>query len=255
MKTILLLMLVLAPLLTSLLLACTEESTPPVQTGNLSLRFDHVVGEAPLQLNGPPYTTPAGETFTVSQFAYYVSNIRLRRADGTEFAPADRYYLVREDEPDSKHLTLAGVPAGRYTALSFVIGVDSARNCSGAQTGALDPVHGMFWSWNTGYIFLRLEGNSPQSPQPYQKLQLHVGGFKGAANCIRTVAFPLAGDGLRVEPGRQAQAVLGVDVAELFTGPLPIRFAEYSAVHGGPKAVQLADNYADMFVLRSVENQ
>ena len=66
-----------------------------------------------------------------------------------------------------------------------MIGVDSARNTSGAQLGALDPANSMFWSWNSGYIFVRMEGNSPQSTQPYNKLQFHIGGFKGATNCIK----------------------------------------------------------------------
>jgi hypothetical protein len=36
------------------------------------------------------------------------------------------------------------------TAIKFLLGVDSLKNVSGIQTGALDPAKGMFWTWNTG---------------------------------------------------------------------------------------------------------
>jgi hypothetical protein len=54
------------------------------------------------------------------------------------------------------------VPAGTYTGMYLTMGVDSARNVSGAQEGALDPANGMFWSWTSGYIMIKAEGLSPQ---------------------------------------------------------------------------------------------
>jgi hypothetical protein len=61
--------------------------------------------------------------------------------------------------------------------MEFMIGVDSARNNSGAQTGALDPTNGMFWSWSTGYIMAKFEGTSAQSPAAANALKFHIGGF------------------------------------------------------------------------------
>ena len=55
-------------------------------------------------------------------------------------------------------LELADIPNGEYTKVNYTIGVDAARNTEGAQDGALDLVNGMFWSWNTGYIFMKMEG-------------------------------------------------------------------------------------------------
>ena len=54
------------------------------------------------------------------------------------------------------------MPAGNYNSLSFLLGVDSMHNVSGAQTGALDPANDMFWTWNSGYVMAKMEGASPR---------------------------------------------------------------------------------------------
>src|SRR5690606_605399 len=98
-------------------------------------------------------------------FNYWITNIRLTRSDGTEFREEESYRLIRGDKQATTHFHIPEVPAGTYTGIKFMIGVDVPRNTSGAQTGALDPaVNGdMFWSWSTGYIQAKLEGTSPQS--------------------------------------------------------------------------------------------
>jgi hypothetical protein len=67
---------------------------------------------------------------------------------------ANKYFLVDFSDTTTTTLKLTILPY-LYNRLSFVIGVDSARNVSGAQTGALDPANGMFWTWNTGYIMAK----------------------------------------------------------------------------------------------------
>ena len=74
-------------------------------------------------------------------------------------------------------LTLSDVPEGSYTEMSYVLGVDSTRNVSGAQAGALSTANGMFWSWSTGYIMLKAEGTSPNSGTG--SFSFHLGGFSG----------------------------------------------------------------------------
>ena len=116
---------------------CKKESDPP---GEVDLQFSNVVGTKPLALDGTAYATPAGETFTVSTLEYYVSNIKLTRSDGTVYAAPSSYFLVDQSKPASQHLALTGVPAGTYTGVSFVLGVDSTMTKADplALTGALN---------------------------------------------------------------------------------------------------------------------
>ena len=62
---------------------------------------------------------------------------------------------------------------------SLLFGVDSAIQVGGVGTGALDPLRGMYWTWQTGYVQWKMEGairvDGVESP-----LELHLGGFDGA---------------------------------------------------------------------------
>lgn len=77
----------------------------------------------------------------------------------------------------------------QYDSITFLIGVDSLHNVSGAQTGALDPVNDMFWTWNSGYVMAKLEGNSSSSPQMNQKFEYHIGGYSGKHNVVKKLSF------------------------------------------------------------------
>jgi hypothetical protein len=217
-------------------------------TGSVALQFDAVVGTAPLVLANQLYTRANGQQMRVTRFAYYCSNIRLSRADGSSFAVPNSYYLVTADAPVSQSITISGVPVGEYTGLSFMVGVDSVRNVSGAQTGALDPVNGMFWTWNSGYIFMKMEGTSPQAPHvptvPEGSLIFHIGGFQRPNNAIRTVSPLFAGTRLLVRDGHMPQVQYQVDVAKMFDGLNTVNFSSLNNVMGGTGVVPIADNYA-----------
>lgn len=229
--------------------ACDDDDNPSTQTpttGKLRFAFENVVGSQPLAF-GQSYTTLDGDAFTVSKFNYFISNIKLTKADGTVWSEPESYHLVKQAETASRSFELKDVPSGDYTRLTFTIGVDSARNVSGAQTGALDPLNDMFWSWSSGYIFLKLEGTSPQA-QPNGALIFHVGGFRRPNSTIRTVspAWPAGTTALQIKGDKTSELHLKADVQKLFSGPNTIRFAQMSNTghSSDPNSVKLANNYA-----------
>ena len=239
----------------SVVTACKKEpeSEPTPDTiGQVNLEFEHVVGNEALALNPQQYTNANGDQFQITTFKYYISNIVLTKADGTTYKQPDSYYLIDQEQADSKLITLENVPSGEYTGLTFTVGVDSTRNVSGAQTGALDPTQGMFWSWNTGYIFMKLEGYSPQSENG--GIIFHIGGFKTPNNTIRTVSPNLNGSKMLVAAGKAPQVHVKVDVLEMFQTPQVIKFTDLSTTMGGPASVNIADNYRDMFRIEHIHN-
>ena len=235
-----------------LLSSCHKSpAAPAAQFGDVFLELEPSVGTAPLTLNAPAYPNGNGEQFTVSTFKYYLSDVRLLRADGSHYAVPDGYFLVDAADEVSQHVALRRVPAGDYTGLSFVVGVDSARNVAGAQTGALDPVHGMFWDWNAGYVFMRLEGASAASATG--RVRFSIIGFQRPYNALRTISPAFKGATLTASPDHQPEIHLNVDVQKMFTGPTPVRFADVYDSEGGPSAVRVADNYAaGMFTLEHI---
>jgi hypothetical protein len=230
--------------LASLTLAgCKDDVAVPNQTGTVALEFEQTVGTAPLVLSTQTYTTPDGDQFKVTTFRQYISNIKFTKADGSVYAVPESYYLTDAAVPTAQHIDLKDIPVGDYKGITFTIGVDSARNVSGVQTGALDPNNGMFWTWSSGYVYTKFEGYSAQSTSG--GLVFHIGGFLRPNNTIRTVspAFP-AGTTLLVRADHAPEIHLNVDVMKMFVGPNTVRFDRLSGTMGGASAVLVADNYA-----------
>jgi hypothetical protein len=237
-------------ILTSItLFSCQKKDAQPTTTGTgtVKLEFLNNVGSSSLKMDGTYYTNAHGDSFKVTRFNYYISNIKLIGSGSAQYTEAESYHLIQQIEPLSTAFNITEVPTGAYTGVTFMIGVDSARNVAGAQTGDLDPTEGMFWDWNTGYIMLKFEGSSPQSSQAGKLLQFHVGGFSGVNSAVRTVTlnFP---NPITVNTTNVNHIHLAADVLALFKSPNVVDFSAISLMQDpGTNAKMFADNYANMF--------
>ena len=213
--------------------------------GLLSIAFKHYVDNQILNLDSTIYKNSLGQIFTVGNFKYYISNIHLIKSDGKEYVSKE-YFLINEEEEKSKKIILNNIPNGTYTSISFTIGVDSAHNCSGAQSGALDPANAMFWAWNSGYIFLKLEGKSSFSKAPANIFEYHIGGYKSPSNAIRVVTLKLE-QPLVIENNKTEDLAIKVNADEVLKTPTDIDFTKMPTVTDSKNATTIADNYKDMF--------
>ncbi len=222
----------------------------PLKNNAVILRFENFVGMDSLKLDDVTYKNEIGQSYTVSKFKYYISNISLKTDAGKEFI-VNRSYLIDEEETGAQTIELKDVPAQYYTSINFIIGVDSLHNCSGIQAGDLDPVKGMFWAWNTGYIFLKLEGKSPSSTTKGNIFEYHIGGFTKPNNCIRRIH-------LKIEKSVGENEIINViqiktDIAEIFKNPNTIDFAKTAIVTDAKYATDMANNYSDIFSIIEVK--
>lgn len=64
-------------------------------------------------------------------------------------------------------------------------GTDSLTNVASGFRGDLDPINGMYWTWNTGFINLKLEGEIPDG----EIVEWHIGGYQVPYSTF--VKFPL----------------------------------------------------------------
>ncbi len=256
--------------LTTFFTACKDDEDDELSGfADVEIEFDNRAGDASLVF-GTEYTNAAGEKLTFSTFNYFVSNFVLVKADGSEYVvPKDScYFLCKHDDPDSRDVVLKNVPAGDYTSLKFMIGVDSAKSVSpaGERTGVLDPAtgaNGMYWSWNAGYIFVKVEGTSPQAPlnpgTGENTFQYHTGLFGGydspTLNNLKTVSLETHhGEPAKVRRSGGPHFHLYVDVLEMFTAPTNVSVVTNPTSHAGPYSKTVADNYADMITLDHVHN-
>lgn len=246
-------------LLSITMVACGDDDdndnitpTPtPEQKGTVTLNYTHVWGNAgsaspELQLNTQLIHPGTKDTITVTKFKYYVSNLRFEKDGGEEWVEPESYRIVDVTDNALVALEIGNVPAGNYSSMSFIVGVDEERNYSGAQDGALSPTNGMFWDWNTGYIFLKVEGESPQ----HGGFQYHVGGFEGANNAIRTVSVSFS-NGLTVGDNTTSNVNMYVNTARVWHGGLKVEDLG-TFMMPDPRAVNIADNFQNAFLFDGV---
>jgi hypothetical protein len=258
MKKIVFLLIVCIPLF---FVACEISEINPNDKNAVSLNFENMVGTEPVVLNTKTYTNASGEDFTISTLNYFVSNISLKKADGTELKFADKYFLVKESDKASKTITLSDVPAGDYTSVSFMIGVDSLKSVSevSQRTGVLDPASygtdNMYWSWNSGYIFFKMEGTSAKSTATNKGYKFHIGGFGGmsakTANNLRTITLSMT-DMAKVRKNIAPEVHLSIDAQKVFKTSLKI--AEINTIMNPALGIVIANNYKDMFAVEHVHN-
>ena len=123
-----------------------------------------------------------------------------------------------------------------YSTVKMNIGVDSVTSTSGALGGDLDPAKGMFWTWQSGYINLKLEGRSNKCPTRKNRFQFHLGGYAQAENTLQAIQ-------INAKPGKDIaidipldQFLREIDLAQLNTIMSP-----------GPEAVALSKKIALLF--------
>jgi hypothetical protein len=231
-----------------------KKNIPAEKTGTVKISFVNTVKGNPLQLNETIYTNPFSEQYSISRFKYYISNIALAFPDGI-FKETDSYHLVDAGKPASLSFSFL-THANTYHSVLFMLGVDSIKNVSGAQTGPLDPLNDMFWTWNTGYVMAKMEGNSPQSKVVNNKIEFHIGGFSGANNVLKKIklSFP-AGMALNVQEDKTSEIIIEADFDKWWHGPNDLKIADNPVCSTpGELAKKFADNYSKMFTIKNIIN-
>lgn len=222
--------------------------------GTLQLVFRNMVNGRPLVLNDSSYSNPSGESFTISKLKYYISHSFLGIPGGKNTSDKG-YYLINQQIDSSLTISFT-MPENSYDRIGFLAGVDSIRNTNGAQTGALDPLNDMFWTWNTGYIMFKLEGKSSQSKVVNSKVEYHLGGFKGENSVLNNIALPLpAGQLLKIKKGKTTVVMIDVNLDQLWQGNLALKISDTPVCSSpGLLARQIAGNFSKAFTVTAVVN-
>jgi hypothetical protein len=186
----------------------TADGITFTQTGSLELNITHVFGDSSFDLSPASYITAAQDTIRVSQLSYYVSNIVLTNVNGSKVALPG--YFLEDFLPGKPNtITLQNVPAGTYKNISYLIGVDSLANSTGSHTGDLDPSYGMYWTWNTGYVFVRLKGRYAAANNSYS---FDIGGTEnGMGISHNLLSYKIS--------GTKVKAALKFDLEKVFNAP------------------------------------
>lgn len=205
----------------------------------LTIVFENKLGYDMIE-PGKIVTTILGEKISIEKFKYYVSNFSVTGQDGKRIALPVQYFLVDAANPGSQTISFS-IPDIAIKQISFLLGVDSIKNVSGIQTGALDPLNGMFWTWNSGYIMAKLEGTAEGLASAGHRFTHDIGGYKSGENAARMIE-------LNLPVGSSNEIHITADLNKWFRGKSEIRITDAPVCHTpGSLAMRIADNYATMF--------
>ncbi len=221
-----------------------EPTTPTATAADVELKIEHTWQDSLEFALGTDFVNPTtGDTLNFTTFKYYISNIKLKKSNGTWWSESNSYHLLDlSTSGATASLTLANVPVGEYTDIEYVLGVDSLKNVSGAQDGDLSPSLGMFWSWNSGYIMTKVEGTSPQANMG--SFAFHLGGFSGANNVVTTKTHNFGSNSLSVNGTNHCQIHLTAAPQELWSNGVSVATTSMIMMPGAAAKVMADAFYA-----------
>jgi uncharacterized repeat protein (TIGR04052 family) len=188
----------------SLALAAILVASPAAaQTTPVTISMAAVVGSQPFSCAASyEGIGTTASTVRMTDFRFFVSNVRLTKADGTTVPLAlkqdglwqvdDVALIDFEDATGSctngttptRTVIEGTAPSGTYTGVTFDLGLpfDKNHRDPAVQPSPLNLTR-LFWSWNAGYKFMRLDMRTTGMPQGWV---IHLGstGCDGATATV-----------------------------------------------------------------------
>lgn len=134
------------------------ESAASEKTATLQLKFNPTFGDEPINLFEPLIDEDSQPFFELTKLYFYISDLKLDSE-----AVADEIMLVDIEDP-ALNVGINKIKPGSYDTVTFGLGVEERWNHEDPTTFENDHPLGFdhssnHWSWNSGYIFYKVEGN------------------------------------------------------------------------------------------------
>lgn len=128
----------------------------------------------------------SNDSIVFSNIKFYISDPSFYNKGDIIQSPTKRYHLVDLNNPESLILQ---TKAEDFDEIQFNIGIDKQTNLDGVRGGDLDPLKGMYWTWNTGYINIKVEGVIYPNDAAFKVFKYHIGGFEPPVNTTQNVSL------------------------------------------------------------------
>jgi len=123
------------------------------------------------------YLTENKDSISFSTLKMYFSDFRFKNKINGGISTIDT--LIFYDLADSStHTFFNELALTNFESLAFTLGLDSTKNVSGELENAYDPLLGMYWAWNTGYVNLKFAGKSNLILTKTHDFEFHLGGYR-----------------------------------------------------------------------------
>lgn len=238
--------------LLSLFVFLLSSCQDPVGTMRMSFSFS-VDGQALVQ-DTMLYQNEAGNRYEVTEAQYFISNVILTAANGTQYAIRSNKsaHYVDADIPGTMVWQPADeLPAGSYSAITFVFGLAPELNVSHSYTDA--PENNMSWpaTLGGGYHNMKINGRWMGEDDAAHPFNLHSGRVVTAAGdtveTSFTVTLPLTN--AMVPKNGVMDLRLDMDINRWFCSPYLFDFNHFggSIMQNASAQEMLKSNGWDVF--------
>lgn len=117
------------------------------------------------------------DDFQLNQLKWYMSGLTFWAKGIKVWEDSVEARLWEAGNPERMKLTLPQFKLAP-DSLSFFLGIDSLAHLQVSLTGDTDPTLGMYWTWQNGYIHLKMEGKLREKGKPARNISLHLGGYR-----------------------------------------------------------------------------
>jgi len=157
----------------------------------IPLKFIPAYGSNMLSLQDSSFQSNDKDSIVINLCRFYISGIELLDGETSIWKEPNSFHLIDAAIKTSQELKLS-IPTGiNYNTIQFNLGIDSITNVSGAEGGDLDPMRGMYWTWQSGFINLKLEGTSKLCNTRHHAFEFHIGGYHSPNNALQTIRLPI----------------------------------------------------------------
>ncbi|MEO8085661.1 MAG: MbnP family protein [Bacteroidota bacterium] len=154
------------------------------------ISFHPEYNHSPFRLLDTFYKIKSGDSIRIETFRFYISGIEFLLNNKTVWKETESFHLIDAANENSLKLVFHIPSLISYDQVKFNLGIDSLTNVSGAMGGDLDPTRGMYWTWQNGYINLKLEGNCNLCKTRNNEFQFHLGGYQFPLSAIQIISLP-----------------------------------------------------------------
>jgi len=147
-----------------------------------------VWGDDVFQIEKKYFLSTKNDSFQVSLCKFYLSEIELYQKGNLVYKEENSFHLINLNDSLSLSFSLKGNDI-QFDEIRINIGIDSSTNVAGIMGGDLDPVNGMYWTWQSGYVNFKVEGKSNSSKNKTGSFSYHLGGYAEPFLCVQQISL------------------------------------------------------------------
>lgn len=229
-------------LLITMVLSCFLTSVYSQKSKTIIPNFKAVYNQIVFFQPGKYLAAGDGDSIKINILKFYISDISFQNRQKPVYKEKVRFHLVNVFDSAMDHIKLSKAVNSKNDILKFSVGIDSATNAAGALSGALDPVNGMYWTWQSGYIHFKLEGSKKHGNEKAQNFQYHIGGYQFPFNSVREITL---------KSSNNDTLTIYVDIEKLLNtyDDVPVQ----NIMSPGFPAMQLANQFQSILSIRKNE--